>query len=88
MRKKTLVAVLDHHISYMEISSRKDAQNIKASFTVIEEDSSLIHYNGANDGFSTPRKRRSQSKSKTKKITKSVLSSKWDDSPNEASFDD
>ena len=71
--------------SYMEINSRKDARNIKVSFTVIEEDSFLIHYNDANDGFSPPRKRRSQSKSKTKK---SVSSSKWDDSPNEASFDD
>ena len=74
--------------SYMQINSRKDARNIKASFTVIEEDSSPIHYNDENDGFSPPRKRRSQSKSKTKKITKNVSSSKCDDSPNEASFDD
>ena len=74
--------------SYMQINSRKDARNNKASFTVIEEDSSPIHYNDENDGFSPPTKRRSQSKSKTKKITKNVSSSKCDDSPNEASFDD
>ena len=72
----------------MQINSRKDARNIKASFTVIEEDSSPIHYNDENDGFSPPRKQRSQSKSKTKKITKNVSSSKCDNSPNEASFDD
>ena len=41
-----------------------------------------------NDGFSPLRKWRSQSKNKTKKITKNVSSSKWDDSPNEISFDD
>ena len=29
--------------SYMQINSKKDAPNIKASFTVIEEDSSPIH---------------------------------------------
>ena len=74
--------------SYMQINSRKDARNIKASFTIIEEDSSPVLYNDENDGFSPPRKRRSQSKSKTKKITKNVSSSKCDDSPNEASFDD
>ena len=68
--------------------ARKDARNIKASFTVIEEDCSSIHYNDENDGFSPPRKRRSQSKNKTKKITKNVSSSKCDNSPNEASFDD
>ena len=51
--------------SYMQINSRKDARNIKASFTVIEEDSSPVLYNDENDGFSPPRKRRSQSKSKT-----------------------
>ena len=45
--------------SYMQINSRKDARNIKASFTVIEEDSSPIHCNDENDGFSPPRKRRS-----------------------------
>ena len=55
--------------SYMQINSRKDARNIKASFTVIEEDSSPVLYNDENDGFSPPRKRRSQSKNKTKKIT-------------------
>ena len=74
--------------SYMQINSRKDARNIKASFIVVEEDSSPIHCNDENDGFSPPRKRRSQSKSKNKKITKNVSSSKCDDSPNEASFDD
>ena len=31
--------------SYMQINSRKDVQNIKASFTIIKEDSSPIHYN-------------------------------------------
>ena len=72
--------------SYMQINSRKDARNIKASFTVFEEDTSYIHYNDENDSFSPPRKRRSQSKSKTKKTTKNVSSPKWDDSPNEASF--
>ena len=55
---------------------------------MIEEDSSPIHYNDENEGFSPPRKRRSQSKSKTKKITKNVSLSKCDDSTNEASFDD
>ena len=69
--------------SYKQINSRKDAQNIKVSFTVIEEDSSPIHCNDEDDGFSPPRKRRSQLKNKTKKITK-----KWDDSPSEPSFDD
>ena len=42
--------------SYMQINSRKDARNNKASFTVIEEDSSPIRYNDENDGFSPPRK--------------------------------
>ena len=37
--------------SYMQLNSRKDAQNIKASFTVIEEDSSPIHCNNENDSF-------------------------------------
>ena len=55
---------------------------------MIEEDSSLIHYNDENDSFSPPRKRISQSKNKTKKIAKNVSSSKSDDSPNEVSFDD
>ena len=55
---------------------------------MIEEDRTPIHYNDENDSFSLPRKRRSQSKNKTKKITKNVSSSKWDDSSNEASFDD
>ena len=72
----------------MQISSRKNTRNIKAYFTVIEEDSSPIHCNDENDVFSPPKKRRSQSKSKTKKIAKNVSSSKCDDSPNEASFDD
>ena len=74
--------------SYMQINSRKVARNIKASFTVTEEGSSPIHYNDENDGLSPSRPRRSQSKSKTKKITKNVLSSKWDDSVNKAPFDD
>ena len=74
---------------YMQINNRKDARNIKASFTVIEEESSPIQYYDENDGFSSPRrKRRSQSKSKTKKITKTASSSKWDVSFHEASFDD
>ena len=37
--------------SYMQLNSRKDAQNTKASFTVIEEDSSPIHCNNDNDSF-------------------------------------
>ena len=74
--------------SYMQINSRKDALNIKASFTVIEEDSSPIHCNDENDGFSPPGKRRSQSKNKTKKITNNFSSLKCDGSTNEASFDD
>ena len=37
--------------SYRQINSRKDAKNVKASFTVIEEDSSPIHCNNENDGF-------------------------------------
>ena len=41
-------------LSYMQINSRKYARNNKASFTVIEEDSSPIHYNDENDGFSPP----------------------------------
>ena len=73
---------------YMQINNRKEARNIKASLTVIEEESSTIHYNDENDGFSPRRKQRSQSKSKTKKITNNVSSSKWDDSFYEASFDD
>ena len=73
---------------YMQINNRKEARNIKASLTVIEEESSPIHYNDENDGFSQRRKQRSQSKSKTKKITNNVSSSKWDDSFYEASFDD
>ena len=42
---------------------------------MIEEDSSPIHYNDKNDGFSAPRKQRSQLKNKTKQITKNVSSS-------------
>ena len=58
--------------SYMHINSRKNAQNIKVSFTVIEEDSFPIHYNNHNDLFSPPKKQRSQSKNKTKKIIKNL----------------
>ena len=46
--------------SYMQINIRKDAQNIKASFTVTEEDIFPIHYIDEYDGFSPPRKRRVQ----------------------------
>ena len=46
----------------MQINNGKDARNIKALFTVIEEDSSAIHYTDENDGFSPLRKQRSKSK--------------------------
>ena len=60
--------------SYMQINNRKDAWNVKSSFTVIEEDGSPTHYNNENDNFSPPRKDRSQLENKTKKITKNFSS--------------
>ena len=40
----------------MQINSRNDAQNIKASFIMIEEDSSPIHYNNENESEDLNRK--------------------------------
>ena len=60
--------------SYMQINNRKDARNVKSSFTVIEEDGSPTHYNNENDNFSPPRKDRSQLENKAKKITKNFSS--------------
>ena len=53
-----------------------------------ENDRPPIPYNDDNDDFSRPRKRKFWSKSKTKKITKNISSSKRDDNRNEAFFDD
>ena len=56
--------------SYMQINSRKDARNIKAFFTVIEEDSFPIHYNDENDGFHHQGSEDLNQKAKPRKLLK------------------